>query len=594
MSEDLDSRMLLITTALEETWTLPEGAADTTFLAPWCRRFTRRAVWEPLVGATVDDPWATPERIASGIGRVRELTESALEQLQGVLGAYHGETWSIRETRILLGPWLLSYVPAQLDRWERLALAASENTGLVAWGWPDDKVIVPADTLDAVQLLKSDSYNLQLMTPMMRALGVDLIVATDIVTEPQPPFVGVSGRLSFKRRVAEKFAGAAIAMRAERTIAMRSPHFPRQVQLELVRALRLGALPSPAGPTIPQAAADTSVRAALPVLNMGAGAFERHLVSALIADLPTCFLEGYADLRFGARSMGRYPAAVLSANAWYYEEAFKRWAADGAAAGSQLLGVQHGGNYGIDAYSPSEDHETAITDRYYTWGWTRDGVFAKTMPMPAPKLMRHIDPIPRADATGILLVTTSLPRYPLQVDHDSERFERYLARQDEYLRATSGVARRDLRVRPHRESLGWDVSERIAEAHPDIAIESWDVPFAESLARCRVFVCDHLSTTFAEALAANKPTILFWDLTETRVRPEATEVFRQLADAGILFGDPIAAARATAEAYADAETWWSESGRVNAVARFRERFTCTDVNALGLWVTELKSVLHGS
>jgi len=588
--QDPSRGALLVATALEQTWEAPDGSpADVVFLAPWCRRYSRRAAWEPLGDVVVADPWATPEALAAGIARVNAIIDRALVGLSDVLGNAHGERWTQREARILLGPWLMSYVPAQLDRWERLSLAVKERAELTAWGTPSMSAVIPADTLQAVQLLKSDSYNLQLMTPMMDALGIRVLSANDLRLEPLGTFNFGAPRRSVFRRAADMVARAAITMRGGRAVAMRLPHFPRRVQLELVRRMRLSAIPAPSASESAGAPVDAARRSGLGAVDLGDGPFERYLGAVIPRDVPTCFFEGYESLRAGVRAMGRCPSAILSANAWYYDESFKRWAANGAEKGSRLLGVQHGGNYGIDAYSPSEDHETAITDRYYTWGWMRDSVRAITVPMPAPKLIGRERLSADPAATGVLFVATSLPRYSIQLDHGPERFERYLARQGAFLSAVSGEVDGVLRVRPHRESLGWDIVERVAVAHPEVAIEGWDVPFAESLSTCRIFVCDHLSTTFAEALAVGKPTVLLWDSADTPIRAEAMDVLGELRTAGILFDDPKAAAGAVSDAYANVAEWWGAPTRVAAVTRFCRRFARMDDEAVAVWIAELAS-----
>ena len=146
-------------------------------------------------------------------------------------------------------------------------------------------------------------------------------------------------------------------------------------------------------------------------------------------------------------------------------------------------------------------------------------------------------------------------------------------------------------ITPFFEALGWDVAQRVAEAHPGLLIEQWETPFAASLASCRLFVCDHLSTTFAEALALEKPTVLFWDHADTRVRAEAAATFDELRAAGILFDEPRDAAAAVEAAYPDVASWWAAPARVAAVARFRERYARTDPNALDLWARELARVI---
>ena len=582
-------RPLLVATSIEATWTPREPGAPLVLLAPWCRSFGApepRGEW-----SVVPDPWATPEARRAGEEKRRALEERVLESLGAALSSLHGERWTARERRLLLGPWCFSYLAAQIDRRERLLLALRTHPELEARGLDPAQAVIPADTLEAVQRLKTDLYNLQLMTPTMIALGIDVRPWTAPALEPAPsPALPPS---SLARRAADAVAHGALALRRGQAVALRAAHFAPSVQLAMMRASGLGVVPLPdAGPLAP-APPDAALRARLPVLDLGAGDLERHLALAVLRDLPTCFLEGYAALHAGAERIGRFPAAILSANAWHYDEPFKRWAASAAEAGTQLLGVQHGGNYGIDECSPSEEHETAVTDVFFTWGWTGPTARARTVPMPAPKLVGRDawthDPARR----GILLVTTSTPRLPMQIDRGPEGFERTLERQRRFVLALPAERLRELRVRPHREDLGWKIAERLVAACPGVAIETWQVPFEESVAAARLFVCDHLSTTFAEALATNRPTILFWDPAETPIRESARAVFAGLRAAGILFDDPESAARAVDAAYDDVAAWWGEPSRARAAAAFRDRYARTSPGALDEWVAELATFARG-
>jgi putative transferase (TIGR04331 family) len=123
-----------------------------------------------------------------------------------------------------------------------------------------------------------------------------------------------------------------------------------------------------------------------------------------------------------------------------------------------------------------------------------------------------------------------------------------------------------------------------------LSIETWKIPFRQSLADCRLYICDHLSTTFAEALVANKPTILFWNPLTNRLRPESQPYYELLRTNGILFDSPEEAAFAVNEAYADVESWWNNAVRQAAVAEFCNRFARTDVCAVALWSAEFKRI----
>ena len=77
---------------------------------------------------------------------------------------------------------------------------------------------------------------------------------------------------------------------------------------------------------------------------------------------------------------------------------------------------------------------------------------------------------------------------------------------------------------------------------------------------------DYPGTTLAEVLAANIPTICFWDKQEWLLSPLAQPLFDQLRAAGILFSRPEDAAVALNAVFPDIEAWWHASERQRARA----------------------------
>lgn len=579
-------RVSLATTALEEFW---DTSVLVVFLAPWCLRYSRRQAWEPLGGMLVPDPWAASGALATAETDVERRHEASLAALGAAIDARLGEGHSERYWRIVLGPWLMAYVPALYDLYARVSAALESYPGLTSVVLDPSCEVVPHDTLEAVQLLKDDAYNLQLCSRLLRELGVAVRTREQRVDAPPFPF-GV--RRAFARTLSDGVSRADVALRAGRVVMLKNAYFPPAV-LPRLTAMTLGrAVPGPASPVVPPTAPDPAARASLVLPPIGDDDFGHLLAAWLPKDLPTGLLEGRRAVSEAAERFGRAPRWVMSANAWYYDEPFKQWAAEAAESGTALLGTQHGGNYGIDARNFSEDHETIIADVYYTWGWERAGRPAQVTPMPATKLIGRPTIGASGEKDGILFVSTTLPRYPMQFPHTPERFEAYLALQQRFAAALDAHALAALRLRPHREDGGWDVAERWRDAHPEVQIESWDVPFAESLQSCRICVIDHLSTTFAEALAADKPTILFWPPEAFPERPEARTLMDGLRRAGILFDSPEEAAEAAGSAYAHVAAWWKRPERRAAVSAFCERFARTSPDALELWTRELDRVLR--
>ncbi len=581
-----DACIALATTALEEFW---DPSLPVVFLAPWCLRYSRRHVWGPLGGTLAPDPWAARGALAAAETDVERRYEAALAALGTAMDARLGERRSARYWRILLGPWLMAYLPALYDRYARIRVALESYAGLTSVVLDPSCEVVPRDTLEAVQLLKGDAYNLQLCSRLLSELGAAVRPRELRVDVPPFPF-GV--RRTLVRTLSDGVSRADVALRAGRVVMVKNAYFPPAVLPWLAAMTHGRAIPGPGSPAVPSTAPDPAVRASLVLPPIFDDDFGRLLARWLPRDVPTCLLEGRDAVSQAAERFGRASRGVMSANAWYYDEPFKRWAAEAAECGTALLGTQHGGNYGIDAHNPSEDHETIIADVYYTWGWERPGRRAHVTPMPATKLIGRPTIGPSGEKDGILFVSTTLPRYPLQFPHTPERVEAYLALQQRFAAALDAPARAALRLRPHREDGGWDVAERWRDAHPEVQVEAWDVPFVDSLRWCRVCVIDHLSTTFAEALAADKPTILFWPREAFPERPEARPLIDGLRRAGILFDSPEEAAEAAGSAYAHVAAWWQLPERRAAVSAFCERLARTSPDALELWACELERVLR--
>lgn len=576
-------RQLLAATALRSTWDAnAAGAKGLVLLARWAdpRHEADAAV------AIVPNPWRDPEELARAHSYLAELHEIALSALDARLGAYHGDGWGPHHARLLLGPWLLAYVPSAYDRWCRLQAATERSHALVAYGPGMEATTPPADTLDAVQLLKTDEYNLQLMSRMFDVMRIERLSIEAHVHAQQFPLL----QPSLKRRVADASIRALLSVRASRSVVLKSAHFSESALTALARKTGLHALPAPSSPVCARTASDVHSRERTTAVALGSTAFERWLSNWLMRDLPTCFLEGFGDLRLAASAFGPPPRAILSANAWHYDEPFKLWAARASDHGTLLLAGQHGGNYGVEAWHSSELHERTVTQGYYTWGWTEG---PGTKPMPAAK-MTGVTVARRAPAErDILFATTVWQRFPVQLEYGPERFDAYLERQCRFVAALAPEVRGRVRARVHRESSDWAVAERLLAEASDLRIEGWDEPFLESLSRSSLFVCDHLSTTFAEAIGLGWPTLLFWHPDFYDMRPRARAAFDELRAVGVLLDTPEAAAHTVGDVVADPLGWWNEPSRRGAIDNVAGQFALSRASAPDDWAAELRRVALG-
>ena len=212
--------------------------------------------------------------------------------------------------------------------------------------------------------------------------------------------------------------------------------------------------------------------------------------------------------------------------------------------------------------------------------------------MPAAKLMGRRPIGADNRKKGVLCVTTTSSRYLLEFPWTPELFSSYLQWHKSFFASLDTRVEILVTLRPHHEDQGWGIAARLAESFPKLRIEDWSVPFLKSLNQCRLYVCDHLSTTFGEALAADKPTVMFWNSEGNELRDEARPYFDSLRRTGVLYHDPVEAASCVNHVYDDVEKWWHESSRQQARRDFCNRFARTAPDAVGLWNKEFRNVLR--
>lgn len=586
MKPDNGEKPFLATTALEEFW---DTSKPLLFLGEWCKRYSRRAFWENLQGLVVKGQWDNPEAFNNAYCYVNEVYEKILQMLAQALNNIHGVNYSNRYWRILLGPWLLHYIHILYDRYFSIRVVLDNYPEFTTYGLADEDFIVPNDTIDFLHYAVDDLYNLQIYTKILDTLGINF---------PRKNWQIVDKRTdsdSPKHNAIRLLLHQITRLFSNNKIILKDPYFDRHTEFKII-ICSLGKVWTHVQPMIdvPSSPVDFPNRLFLRQYLLDDDEFMGVLKSTLPMDMPQCYVEAYNKVSDGMlKNYPTSPKAIVSAVSWYFNEHFKQWAALSSENGTKLMGVQHGGNYAGPVPLLGENHELTITDRFYSWGWERSDCISEVVAMPATKLSARKSYGAFSNKKGILLVATATPRYLIRYMYfNNYRFADYLQWQLKFIDAILPEKRKEMRVRPHQNEYGWDMRQRWKDVFPDLCIESYQVPFLQSLENCRLYVCDHLSTTFVEALSANKPTILFWDPLFNELREEAKPYYEALHSVGIIHYLPVDAAKAVNIVYDDIESWWNDPDRQDAVHFFCNRFAKTSAAPVKEWVSEFKRTFY--
>jgi putative transferase (TIGR04331 family) len=531
--------------------------------------------------------WDDRNRLHRDYLYLRDLHEKLLVELAGALNAVHDTHHSVRYWRILVGPWLQYFTQMLFDRWTTIqdALQAYEISATKVLGFSPERII-PSDMLDFRNMYSTDAWNHAIYSRILQGwtnvrcepVSDDAVgpIAGPVLT-PQPR--GLVGRI--KRSLAASAPGLLRVVARSTDAFLFSTHLGLKEELLLQLALgqvpiRYEAVPAPQVAPLASARRDLRLEAA------SATTFEECVRALIPEQIPTVYLEGYAELLAVSRAAPwpKKPKVVFTANGYMASDTFKVWAASRVEEGTPLVVGQHGGNLGSALWSSSEDHEVAIADRYLTWGWGEGD--PKHYPVGALNRIgrRTAKPQPRGH---LLLVASVYPRYSYVLGSfptSASQTESYLQDQYDLVRALPKRIYEELVIRLFAPDWGWDQPARWRAQFPDARIDPGTAPIKSLVAGTRLYVATYNATTFLESLNANIPTIMFWNPAHSELRSSAEPFFRELERVGIFHPTAESAARKVAQVWDDITGWWRDPEIQRVRLDFVERFARSPQNPI--------------
>ncbi|MFZ4819987.1 MAG: LIC12162 family transferase, partial [Limisphaerales bacterium] len=498
----MTSGTFLVSSAIEATWPKDQPCV---FLGSWCLRYSRKSVWSQLDYEILDYRWDDRSALVTDFMRIEELYELLLPEVAKELNRVHAVNHTVNYWRIVVGWWLFYFTQVFFDRWQVVVAADSAFPDATLRRLPaENQFPASNDTASFIQELLNDSWNERLFADICEShTGIRVMTVDEPkrgALSPRQPGIEVDER-----------AATSSADRLPGRVAIHADYLPRWKKAKL--ALLLGQLPSRRPiVAVPITEADPSWRAwslPCPVDDP----FSRALVEAVPRYLPLCYLEGYAEAvqRASTTYTARPQRVIMTENSFATDEIWKMWAAAQCDDGSKLVIAQHGGHYGTGAWSASQTHELAISDRYLSWGWS-DPTEPQVWPAPATRLVGAHRRKPRRRGRCLQVVTT-VPRqsYWMFSAPVGPQLERYLEDQITFAGALSSDVRADLLVRLDRNDYGWDQAERWQDADPEVCLDDGSRALGELLDDTRLYVATYNATTFLESFTQGIPTVMFWN-----------------------------------------------------------------------------------
>ena len=569
----------LILTADESTWP-QDNKEPVLFLGEWCRRYSRKEVWQQLNAEISPYHWDDRQKLFNDYQYLQDLYEKLLSNLSNELNRIHSVNHSPRYWRILIGPWLGYFIHVLFDRWFMLKETIKKKEifecNIIE---RDPMSIVSNDMGHFTKLYDDDDSNEAIYGQLLELCWSDKINIKKISVSPidkkKKDNVDQTANSTFFKKNFKKW------------IALFNKLFPKDdgyffiasylpFKIDLKLQMSLGQFPKIwQNQSAPETNPNIQQRQWWLVDHKLKDASFEDIARQLIPlHIPTVYLEGYKKLvkTEGLLDWPKKPKIIFTSNAWFGDDVFKRWMAEKIESGTMLMVGQHGGHFGMTPFSFMEKHQIDIADKWLSWGWS-DKIRSQIIPIGNFKNLRQrtgYNPNGRA-----LMVETGLPRYScyLTATPISSQFLDYLDDQQKFLKFLPRKICSQVLVRLYAKDFGWDQRERWKNKMPEVKIDSRNQNILKLIRKSRLCISTSNSTTYLESLKLNVPTIIFWNPKNWELKEKTKTYFELLKSVGIFHETPESAAQQIINVWDDIASWWDSKEVQNARQKFCEEYS---------------------
>lgn len=530
----------LATTALEDFWN--KDAKELIFLGEWCKINTNLS----MNHQTMPYLWDDSKKTKHASEKCWNIYDEILPILVSYLNEIHNLEKNRRYWEIILGDYIIHFIQIVYDRYMNIVEFIKKYPNFETIFLSKDNYITPLEFQNLISNVEKDGYNLQLYSQILEFLGYEFS-RKDYSLKQESSYFGKSKmNSSIFLKVLKLFSGK------NPSVSVVSPYFANKIKSSL--KLLFEAKGSICYEDFTsnfsiKLKKDTDTRKDFLRLYNGKDEFIKLLFYLFEENFPLLFLEGFEKMKKIAISKVRPKSKIyFSANAFYYNYLYKFYLAENMDE-ICIVNMQHGGNHGIDDLMNEQIYEKIICNIYLNWGWQED---AKAHICSHEKICQKIN----AKKNGyILFVGTTLPRYEYffySTYRSSSMKLVYLQKEISFFNSVENIER--FLVRHYPKDYGFKILENLKRSHPNLKIDDHSRKFHTVLKKARLFVCDHMHTTYLEALAMNFPTVIFID--KNYYSFNKPQVLHLLVDAKILFYDEIEAANHINRIYENVDSWW--------------------------------------
>ncbi len=516
--------------------------------------------------------WDDRKKLYKDYLYLKELKKDILPLLKDYLNKIHNTNFSNRAWDIILGSWLIKFLTICFDRWQVLEDASKTNKKLnTIFYYKDFFEFIPKDTAHFLSIVDEDNWNhvfigeiikdqekisfefspnffinkfsnkkrnnfLSSFSKKLKKLSLLLLnFALNIILKKSPPYdyelfitdnifnyFGLWKLITLKYKLKGNIKYKPILKKEIKTNTL-IDFEKRNYKLNLIDKKNL--------------------------------AFERLIEKFILRWIPLCFLENfklYDDLINIPRKKN-IPFYLLSLYSYFDNDPLKFWISRQINNNAQLIIPQHGGH--LNKFNTHQDYTHGISNIILTSGIQSFKSKKKIALGIFNKELKYKKWSKNGEA---LIVTVAMPRYTDEIrsmaisgqmiDYFSSIFKLY-----------DGInknIRNKTKIRLYHNDYNWRQKERWESRFPSVKISNKKISFKKIVESSRVVICTYNASVFLKTLAANVPTLIYWDENFWEIPKNYECDFKELKSAGIYHNSIDSFLKVLEDNWEDVGSWW--------------------------------------
>tara|TARA_B110001452_G_scaffold176316_1_gene147870 strand:+ start:7160 stop:8926 length:1767 start_codon:yes stop_codon:yes gene_type:complete len=574
------SNILLVTTSLEQTWKTP---GQIIFLGHWCNRYNNTKKLDDKKFTILDYQWNDRQKLFKDYKYLKSLNDKLIKKLTNELNKYHGTNFSERYWKIIIGPWLITFIQIVFERYENL-------NNLFKTKKVDETIIAKIDPIKMVPD-NYEKFTRLTLTHTWNHFIYSLILKSDYfkfdIEKRYHEFINEERYEDYLRpknvskinKIYESILKIFKKINSNEEVLISESYLGIIDEIKL--CLKFKTLPRfDTSYYLPNSKTNEN-RDKIDLNYDCKNIFEKFICKLIPQQIPKSILEDFDETRIKSKEMNwpEKPKLIFTSHimpktlqCMYVAEKMEKF-------GTKLIHGQHGGVYGQYLFTSMQDYELDVCDKYLSWGWNLPNN-NKILPFGIIKNLNKFK-FNKKKAKNLLMVLMSRNPYTHRLNSYSGTNQIAKYQEDNInfcKKLDNNILEKFLTLRLHARKFGWNEESVFKSQFPKVKIDNGFSTMHELLNKSRLVLHTYVGTGYLETLASNFPTVVFANLDECLVNEETKEYLKVLEKVKIFHQNYSSAAEFINDNWKNIEEWWNNDETQEARIFFCERFAKINEN----------------